>query len=320
MIKNILSIFAVSLLFVSCSWLKDDLSSCPECDPGLWLKFTHKYNMEKVDKASEMVNELKVRVVNNDKQNVVWEKTLTREELEPDMSVKITGLDAGNYSVLAWGGLADNRYVAADGTVTLNEPYQTVTPLTTLFYGADSFKYTNPFEDVTKEIDLMNDVNTVNIDLMEAKGEDLKSKDFLVKIGYDDTKMSYETNDVISTGNKFTYKPFAHADYPGDGVLYKGAYVRSSFSILRLLENDQTNNVEVWHPASNYRIANINLTNYLLLALSSAYKNMGKQEYLDRENTFNVIMLLEATGDEDRPYIMLKVNDWIVRPDDAIIE
>ena len=73
---------------------------------------------------------------------------------------------------------------------------------------------------------------------------------------------------------------------------------------------------------SGKEIFDIPLTPYLLLSRNVETTYMPPQEYLDRQDRYNLIFFLSPTEDPQKPYICLQmqVNGWIIRINDAELD
>ena len=90
---------------------------------------------------------------------------------------------------------------------------------------------------------------------------------------------------------------------------------------LRLMENDDTR-LRLIHQPDGKEIFDIPLPPYLLLSRNVETTYMPPQEYLDRQDRYNLIFFLSPTEDPQKPYICLQmqVNGWIIRINDAELD
>lgn len=97
--------------------------------------------------------------------------------------------------------------------------------------------------------------------------------------------------------------------------------VHAGMNTLRFMENDDTRLQLIYRP-SGKPIFNIPLTEYLLLSRSIDNDTMAPQEYLDRQDRYNLIFFLDHTDDPDTPYscMLMKVNGWIIRINNAELD
>lgn len=97
--------------------------------------------------------------------------------------------------------------------------------------------------------------------------------------------------------------------------------VHAGMNTLRLMENDDTR-LRLIHQPDGKEIFDIPLTPYLLLSRNVETTYMPPQEYLDRQDRYNLIFFLSPTEDPQKPYICLQmqVNGWIIRINDAELD
>ena len=97
--------------------------------------------------------------------------------------------------------------------------------------------------------------------------------------------------------------------------------VHAGMNTLRLMENDDTRLRLIYQP-SGKEIFDIPLTQYLLLSRNVETSYMPPQEYLDRQDRYNLIFFLDSTNNPQQPYICLqmKVNGWIIRINNAELD
>ena len=79
--------------------------------------------------------------------------------------------------------------------------------------------------------------------------------------------------------------------------------------------------VLIYQP-SGETLFNIPLTQYLLLSSNVEAAAMLPQEYLDRQDRYNLIFFLEPTNNPSKPYMCLQmqVNGWIIRINNAELD
>lgn len=97
--------------------------------------------------------------------------------------------------------------------------------------------------------------------------------------------------------------------------------VHAGMNTLRLMENDDTRLRLIYQP-SGKEIFDIPLTQYLLLSRNVETTYMPPQEYLDRQDRYNLIFFLDSTNDPQQPYICLqmKVNGWMIHINNAELD
>ena len=122
-------------------------------------------------------------------------------------------------------------------------------------------------------------------------------------------------NDLIPNG-EVTYTPWtrgqASTGLMGDNKEVVIAYAEFSTSRLMLKNSPK---LVIRRKADGREVVNIPLNNYLLLFRSEFHKDMDKQEFLDRESEWSMLFFL----DENHTWLrtQIKINDWVVRINDA---
>lgn len=320
MFRKICYILTLVFGLVSCDWVSDDLTDCPDLQYGLWLKFTHFYNMEDVDKAMDMVDELHVQLIDKVTGQVVVDRNLNHATLmENEMRVYFPDVPTGNYEVLVWGGTKDPRYKDEGDHYTLLTLQEYMDqPLTTLFYGLEDIAYGEEISmDEAYTVDMMNDVNNINVNLMDVNELDLPAELFEMQmLGYNQMPVKYD-NSLLTPSAPYIYKPYEYGQVSGDGLNYHGDFVRGKFSMLRLLEGSK-DMLQLYYKPTGQLITEVRLVQYIIQALKSSHVNMPNQEFLDRENNYDVIILMEA---KDEVYVVYSVEvlPWIVRQEGEVI-
>ncbi len=317
----------------------DDLDPCPE---GVRLRFVYDYNMEFANAFPSQVECLTVLVYNSDgsyreTHTVTDRSLLSNENWRLDID-----LPEGDYKIIAYGGLAcgDKSYhfveTPAPSTqlgslqVALNQEIKDRvigTDLHKLFWGTTLEKENGSDKtDFSKAIDvkvrkstmaydeytvyMMRDTNNLRIVLQELSGDPVDDRFFNFEVIDDNTLMGW--NNAVIPAAPFTYLPWtrgqASTGLLPDGSECKVAFAEFSFGRL-VTENAPV--LRVTRVSDGSEVINIPLINYLALMKSESFYNMPVQEYLDRENQWNMTFFL------DRHWkwisVQIEVQGWSVR-------
>lgn len=317
----------------------DDLDPCPE---GVRLRFVYDYNMEFANAFPSQVECLTVLVYNSDGTYRETRKITDRSLLSDENWRLDIDLPEGDYKIIAYGGLAcnDNSYhfveTPAPSTqlgslqVALNqEVIDRVigTDLHKLFWGT-TLEKENAADptDFSKAIDvkvrkstmaydeytvyMMRDTNNLRIVLQELSGDPVDDKAFNFEVIDNNTLMGW--NNAVIPAAPFTYLPWtrgqASTGLLPDGSECKVAFAEFSFGRL-VTENAPV--LRVTRVSDGSEVINIPLINYLALMKSESFHKMSVQEYLDRENQWNMTFFL------DRHWkwisVQIEVQGWVVR-------
>lgn len=314
-----------SALFSSCdSVVYDDLDPCP-----LTLRFIYDYNMEFANAFPSQVDCLTVFFFDKEGKYVAARTNDSRSELGDESYRMRVELAPGEYTVVAYGGMFCDKstfhFSKDPSTLTLQSlevalndeavaSTEKGTDLHPLFYGKIDVvvdAHSKGYHEYT--VPMMKDTNNLRVVLQQIDGDPLDNADFDFRVIDDNTYFGWD-NDLISKGLT-TYLPWARdnaspGELPGGGIS-QVCYAEMSFP--RLMTKNSPR-LQITRRSDGYRVVDIPLIPYLLLLRSEAYKDMDKQEFLDRESRWDMIFFL------DRNHVWLQtqmiINDWVVRLED----
>lgn len=314
----------------SCGAINDDLPPCPQ---GVSLRFVFDYNMLYADAFQTQVDCLTLFVYDSDG-NYVATRTESSSVLADKNWRMVIDLPAGKtYHFVAYGGMECDKSTfhflsepAAGSTlsqlgVEMDARCIDANPgvdLHPLFYGDLDLAIDPKALDYTEgTVYMMKDTNQIRILLQNVDGTPVDPADFDFTITDNNTLFNY-ANDVVPTAEGITYAPWytgqASAGTDTDGstevVLAVAQFATSRLmagSGARLTVSDRRNGESV---------LSIPLVNYLLLLKSENpdLVNMAPQEFLDREDTWRMILFLDNGRWLDTRII---INDWVVRLNNA---
>lgn len=337
-LKNIFRHAAVALLgaagicsFTQCDMVYDDQKPC---DVGMRLRFIYDYNMENANSFMSQVDCLTVHIYDSEDKLV---KTLTETgAILQDEGYRMTvDLEPGDYTVLAYGGIECEE---ASFTHTL-EPQEghalqqagvSLIPecldgsergrLHDMFYGKAKVTVRDAFGYDEARVEMMKDTNHIRIMLQQLSWEPVDGNDFNFRIVDDNTRYDHENRTVPS--GEVNYVPWARGSQ-NTGFVTRGdeepETVQVGYAELSTgrLHVDNHPRLVVYSKELKRDIIDIPLNKYLLLMKSDrpGFKQMGDQEFLDRESRWNLFFFL----DRDHAWAQTKivVNDWEVRINDV---
>ena len=302
------------LLCSACSWVKDDLSDCPT---GNWLHLSYAYNLLNVDAASTQVSNVSLFIYQEDGTLVRRENVDSVELHRRDCKIEIPKLPEGKYDFLIWGGMEDSLYRYTDETLELLTDGEGVNEakLPSLFHGRlDGVHITDSYN--VYEFPLMKNTNVLSC-LVQSQADtaSFKSELFRLEVKASNARMNHWNMPVDSV--EVMYLPF----YKDSASIENFNVLQYGVNTLRLMEEDDTRLKLVYVPTGK-AVLDIPLTEYLLLSRHVDFASMPSQEYLDRQDRYDIIFFLSEKEDPELPFVCLsmKVNGWIVRFDDAELE
>ena len=312
----------------SCGMINEDL---PECNQGARLRFIYDYNMEYANAFPSQVDCLTLLVYDNEG-NFVASRTASAPEISAEDYRMTIDLPAGEYTFVAYGGMdcQESSFHFTDASTKADIPSKlenlevqmnasSITapegkPLHKLFYGRlnlaieeDALNYT----DAT--VEMMRDTNEVRIILQQVNGEPVEDKDFVYTIEADNTLLIYK-NDLVPAGST-TFYPYDRGEI-NVGLNQQGdesTVAFAQFGLSRFIENDKTT-LTIKTAKEGRTVMSIPLTRYLLAFRNQYQEQMRPQEYLDRENTWNMIFFLDS--DNRWVQVSIIIHDYVVRIND----
>jgi len=152
-------------------------------------------------------------------------------------------------------------------------------------------------------IHLVKNTNDVNILLQQLSGEPVEKDSFTITVDADNGSMDWD-NTVIPK-NQITYYPWATAyggadfDYSdqvdGDVVVSNSACVANLTIPRMVMEQQLDTRVRVYGPDNN-KIIDIPLIDYALKVRGHYADEMDEQEYLDRNDKYDLVFFLDKNN------------------------
>lgn len=317
-------LFAVSQsLLVACNSVYDYEG---DCSAKYRLQFVDDIKLNFSDAFHQEVNSVTIYVFDEDS-TFVWSKSEWGDALHPSVgsySMDISELPAGNYHVVAWGGLRDNESFSvpemvsgvsklSDLTCTLHRTRGTDgvdlvnTELAPLFHGMldISIPQENTEGTYTFTMTLLKNTNNVNVVLQQLNGESLQADDydFIIEAGnghlnYDNSLLTDEDRFVYSSWNRQVGTADVSTVNRADESNYtQVSAVVANMTISRLVQQDNWNlytrpTLTVYHRSTHSVVLSIPLIDYALLVRSKYPRVTGVQDYLDRQDEYNMTFFL----------------------------
>lgn len=323
---TLLAAFAM-LILSSCDALHEHLQPCPQ---GLRLRFVFDYNMEFANSFHRQVDCLTV-LFYDAQGNHVETRTATPDELADESWRMTLDLDPGTYTVLAYGGMDcdnssflfgsrpeetqlrdimvnmhDRHFRSGEGQrVSADLLHPHYHGLLEVGVPEESTTYTEA------TVEMVRNTNGVRVLLQSAFGEPLDEADFDFRIEDNNTRMAWD-NSVLRQESDVQYHPWTRGNASA-GQYEEGSEAQVVYAEMSMPRLVTTNNprLVVTRHKDGETIIDIPLLNYLMLLKSGRHSDMGNQEYLDRENHWDMIFFLDRSHTWLRTRIV--INDWVVR-------
>ena len=313
------------------------LSSCDDslifehegdCNPYYKVRFTYDWNLKFADAFPHEVNEVTLYLVDGGG-NVVWSKHEAGEAVRAEGYMMDVDVEPGTYTMLAWAGeghkghfhIPESRIAEELRSTLLRErgregAAESSRELLDLYHGL-KYEVVFPEEEGTHvyNLPLIKDTNHVTVVLQHLSGERVDSEKFRFEITADNGLMDWDNS--LLEDETITYRPYRLEE--GTAGIIKEDRVQpesratesvsaavASFTMSRLVE-DKDVRISVYNVETGKRVFSIPMIDYAVL-VKGKYGNMDNQEYLDRQDDYNMTFFLDENDNWVSAYIY--VNSW----------
>lgn len=325
------SMLATLFVALSTSSCKEGFIYEGEGDCGTYynIEFKYDYNMKFADAFAKEVNSLALFVFD---QNDRLVKSIVEEDeakLSADNYSMALELESGTYELVAWAGLMNEEsfdlLATLEEGVTKREELQVALKnnegvveedLLPLYHGAMTLDYTSEPGTYTETMSLVKDTNVVRV-VLQQMSDGLVAEKFRYEITADNGLLNHN-NEVIANG-MLTYKPWSVTSGTADVAPGYGAngvtradevsVAVAEFTISRMIDG-QSPVLTIWNIEEDEPVLSIPIADYALLVKGNYNSSMSNQEYLDRQDEYNMTFFLDEDGDWLSASII--VNSWRV--------
>ena len=341
-LRTLLAVALVGIAGTACSGLiYDDLQDCPEYR----VNFRYDWNMKYADAFAHEVKAVTLYVLDS-KGSIVASASESGEALAAQDYSMVVKVPAGKYDLLAWCDANEiGTYSFAEGTqktdltCSLNKKHSEDgsayidTDLDRLYHGfLEGADFSAKKGKVTATVSLKKNTNHYNVVLQHISGEPVNCDDFDFSITADNALMSWD-NSLLSDEN-VEYR--AWSVYSGSVALgTKTSAVAEPSAVAELVEVPQqpstradalnvaiaeltTGRLVKGHsPRLNIRnnktgetVLSVPLIDYALLVKGNYNRDLDDQEYLDRQDEYDMVFFLD---EDDRWFnSFIYINSWKV--------
>lgn len=241
--------------------------------------------------------------------------------------MELTDLPAGTYELIAWCGV-NNGYFTVPTVIsnrssidcTLAAPGDVQSrQLPGMFHGVPATKtvtYTEEPGEQIKDVYLTKDTNNINVTIQHQDGLEFAKDRFTATIKDNNGYMLYD-NSVPASNQMITYKPYRTVYGTVDYENTTGNYLQVEFSTSRLMDTHDAT-LEIMDTEAGEVIYSFPVINWALKLRSLEHKGMGEQEYLDRQDQYNLLVLLK-NDPNGSGWIGadVRILDWHVKDDSS---
>lgn len=325
----ILSALIVTALFGSC---ENIIEGEGDCSTIYKVKFTYTMNILETDAFASKVKSVTLFVFDKSGQ-CIYVKTESGATLANDDYAMEIDLPVGTYDFVAWCGLDGNedfRLAKADGPQSREDIVCSLLPesraatdcqknLAPLWHGrADDIVLPDAAgEHVVSTIDLTKNTNTIRIILQHYKGKELNPDDFDFTITDNNHIMNWDN--ALLPCEEIAYREWSKIptevtmpDEESDSAEKTAvSSLVAELDVARLVKKDDIAVLTVSQKGAEKPVIRLPLIDLLLVAKGEARHEMDDQEYLDRQDEYNLIFFLDDEGWYMNAGIW--INSWHIR-------
>ena len=334
-VAKVTTMLAVVLCCSACGSVFDDEG---DCDPHYFVRFVYDMNMLRADAFASQVGSVDLYVFDAESGAYVTHLSDKGEALASGNYRMPLNLTPGKYNFIAWCGLADNgddftvpQAVAQPGDLKCmmarsrdEKGAYSNRNLHALFHGSLSVELPDEEGEHVYTVKLTKDTNNINLSLNHTAGP-LDPDRFEVTMTDENGLMAYDNS--LLTDEQIEYRPWSlrsgelnvatsRADASdGDGS-NQGSYLKAEISTARLMANHDAR-INIVDKEQGKVVFSIPLIQWALLLRSDNYANMDEQEYLDREDEYNLMVFL-ADNKEGWMAMEIVINGWHIINNDGV--
>ena len=337
---RLLAIIACGASITSCDNILDDGYGDCEVVEEYRIKFKYDYNMKYADAFAQEVRSVTLYAFGEDGK-LAYQKTEEGEILKNEDYAMLIEMEPGNYDLIAWAGLEDQSSfvvpVLTPGVSTYNdltcrmnrisrsrasvEEMDSVGYVKPLWHGKVDANLNSRATVTTHiiEVPLVKNTNTLRVILQQLSDKTVNVDEYRFVVTDDNGLMNYDN--TLMEDNMLAYYPYYTAQGSAEIGRAEGNEALNvavaELSVGRLVES-QNPRLTITHREKNDTVLSIPLIDYFELCKMVAHYNISTQEYLDREDEYNMTFFLDQNNRWMNTQII--INDWIVRYNDITPE
>lgn len=306
----------------SCSGLIYDGEG--DCDPYYKVRFRYDWNMKFADAFPKEVLDVTLYVVDDNTGKVVWQKRESGEALQSEGYMMDVPVGPGTYSLVAWCGEGHRTSFSVDESDVKTElmchlavgdsdesGLHVKEDLNRLYHGTlEGQDFPDSQGTHIYTVPLKKNTNDVHVVLQHLSGDLVDASKFSFEISDANAHMAWN-NELCSDDPVFYHawnvmQGSAGLDTDTRAITSMSAAV-ADLTVGRLHEDSATR-LNVRNDKGE-TVISVPLIEYFLL-VKGHYRQMADQEYLDRQDDYNLVFFL----DEDDRWINshIYINSWHV--------
>lgn len=302
-----------------------------DCTLHCQVKFTYDMNMKFADGFANSVSHVVLHVYDAETGKLIHKQTESGAALSrQDYVMEVADLKPGTYDMVAWCGSGlQEGYFTVDGAEVGTSALEEITctmyreegglvkkDIKQLYHGKKRVTYSETYGTHVDTLSLTKNTNNVRIILQHLSGIDVDKDMFRFEIKDENGYMAYDNS--ILADEVITYSPWGvTAGSAGiDAGIYSTKAPQTSvsvalaeFTIGRIMA-DKNPVLSIYNVQKDELVLSIPLKDYALLVKGYYNRNMSDQEYLDRQDEYNLTFFLDEFGNWASSRII--INSWNV--------
>ena len=317
-------LIVVSTMLTACDYWHNDQEGC---EAKLRVQFVYDMNMKFADAFAHEVKTVTLHAFDKNGK-LVYTKTEPADRILADGGMNVDDLPSGIYDLQVWAegeNRHDGSYIYKGGEGETMQNFQVVVDrdgnhtvdhdLTPLFHGilkdADLKAVAGATKTVT--VKLTKDTNNFKVVLQHLSGVNIGAHDFDFTITDDNGYLDYDNS--LLADDELTYPAWSqYAGKAGVTSGESGEQTSVSVAIAELTTNrlvtGHNMRLHIYEHATGKSIINIPLIDYALLVKGNYNRTMSDQEYLDRQDTYDLVFFLDEKDNWLASTIY--INSWRV--------
>ena len=300
-----------------------------DCGVDYRIRFKYDYNITFADAFAHEVNSVVLYVF--DENDILVQEIATTDKAalaSGNFEIPLELLP-GRYTLLAWGGLMEeesfdllpttvvglttlqemqvkmHRQYDAEGNATVSED------LLPLFHGTMPLEVSDAPGTYTETMSLIKNTNVIRILLHEMSGHDVDADKFIFEIN--DSNGLYDWDNTLLSDEMITYSAWHQSTGSADMEDYTRAVTSVNVALAELtigrMRAGQSPVLHIKSRATGEDVFRIPLADYALLVKGNYRKEMGDQEYLDRQDEYTMTFFLD---EGEWVSSVIYINSWRV--------
>lgn len=332
-----LSVLAMTAILSSCNLVKDDTDCVASYNI---VTFEYSHNMKFADAFNSEVKYVSLLAFDSNTGLLTKRIDATKEQLGQSNQLPLE-LEPGSYDLLVWAGEHFKSFDIPEGETGVstlaqfrcymrrqseNGSAHVKDDLAPLFHGFAhlDLPYASPSKPNYVNIPLKKNTNVVRLVLQHISGDPVKDTDYTFSITDNNGHMEFDNS--LLPDETITYHPwYTHSgsvdintnptDAPDNATSTMAIPTsRSAFSASRAeftvgrLHLDNNPRLRAVHKESGKVVFDININDYALLVKGFYHTSISDQEYLDRQDEYNMTFFLDEGNRWFSSCII--INDW----------